>query len=207
MGGPGVIAWMTGTIVPNGAFISGWGDSQNFGPIGIENVRDGTSGTALFSERLLGISGSPQVLLSSPDAKRAIFNSSNGGGAKTGVLGAQQFIQGCMSLPGNTPSANSSGNGCYWLASYPWHVAVNAYTHFGGPNSISCQNPATEYFGSWLTFVGPSHSAPPSSNHPGGADVGFADGSVRFIKDSVNLPAWWALGTRNGGEVISSDAY
>ena len=37
MGGPGVVAAMTGTIVPNGSFMTGWGDAQNFGPIGIEN--------------------------------------------------------------------------------------------------------------------------------------------------------------------------
>jgi hypothetical protein len=35
----------------------------------------------------------------------------------------------------------------------------------------------------------------------------MADGSVKFIKDSINMQTWWSLGTRNGGEVISSDAY
>ena len=34
----------------------------------------------------------------------------------------------------------------------------------------------------------------------------LGDGSVKFIKDSVNLQVWRALGTRNGGEVISSDS-
>jgi len=47
----------------------------------------------------------------------------------------------------------------------------------------------------------------PTSNHPGGVNVGFADGSVRFVKDSVDLTTWWALGTRAGGEVVSADAY
>ena len=46
-----------------------------------------------------------------------------------------------------------------------------------------------------------------SSNHPGGANILMADGSVRFIKDSVSRLTWWALGTRNGGEVISADGY
>ena len=46
-----------------------------------------------------------------------------------------------------------------------------------------------------------------SSNHPGGVNVCFTDGSVRFVKDSVGLQSWWAIGTRNGGEVISSDSY
>lgn len=207
MGGPGVIQEMTGTIVPNGAFISGWGDAQNFGPIDLAAVRDGTTQTGLFSERLTGINGSPSVRLDSVDSKRAIYNVGTGGGYHSGGQGAIAFLQACRSLPGTTTPVRSDGNGAYWVASYPWHVAVNAYTHFGPPNSVSCQNPGTEYFGSWLTFVGPSHSAPPSSNHPSGANVCFADGSVRFVKDSVSPQAWWALGTRNGGETVSADAY
>jgi len=46
-----------------------------------------------------------------------------------------------------------------------------------------------------------------SSFHPGGCNFAFADGSVRFIKDSVNMLTYQALGTRNGGEVVSSDSY
>jgi len=43
------------------------------------------------------------------------------------------------------------------------------------------------------------------SRHSGGVNTLFGDGSVRFIKDTINQPTWWALGTREGGEVISSD--
>ena len=42
--------------------------------------------------------------------------------------------------------------------------------------------------------------------HPGGANVLFGDGSVRFIKQSINLRTWQALSSRCGGEVISADA-
>jgi prepilin-type processing-associated H-X9-DG protein len=45
------------------------------------------------------------------------------------------------------------------------------------------------------------------SSHPGGFNCGFADGSVRFIKNSVGVQVFKALITRNGGEVISADAY
>jgi prepilin-type N-terminal cleavage/methylation domain-containing protein/prepilin-type processing-associated H-X9-DG protein len=46
-----------------------------------------------------------------------------------------------------------------------------------------------------------------NSNHPGGANVLFGDGSVRFVKSSTNMMTWWALGTRSDGEVISADSY
>jgi prepilin-type N-terminal cleavage/methylation domain-containing protein/prepilin-type processing-associated H-X9-DG protein len=228
-GGPGALSAFTGTIVPqpgqpatpgnpgetyfggNGLWISGWGDSQNMGPIGIENIRDGTSNTGLFSERLLGINGGPTLTRNSPDFKRAVYPAKGTGG----VVGmpwhgtpAQNltFLQSCLAMPGTTASINSNANGIYWAASYPWHVVVNEYLHNGAPNSVECQNP-TDEFGTWLTLVGPTGSAPPNSNHPGGVNLCLADGSVRFIKDSVGLQAWWALGTRAGGEVISSDQY
>ncbi len=45
------------------------------------------------------------------------------------------------------------------------------------------------------------------SRHPGGSNFAFADGSVHFLKNSINLVTYCALGSRAGGEVISSDAY
>ena len=41
------------------------------------------------------------------------------------------------------------------------------------------------------------------SFHPGGANALFADGSVHFLKNSLNLRTLAALCTRSGGEVIS----
>jgi prepilin-type N-terminal cleavage/methylation domain-containing protein/prepilin-type processing-associated H-X9-DG protein len=43
--------------------------------------------------------------------------------------------------------------------------------------------------------------------HPGGANMCFTDGSVRFVKESVNPAVVRALITRAGGEVVSADAY
>jgi prepilin-type N-terminal cleavage/methylation domain-containing protein/prepilin-type processing-associated H-X9-DG protein len=45
------------------------------------------------------------------------------------------------------------------------------------------------------------------SNHPGGASFAMADGSVRFVKTSVNFSTYQALSTRAKGEVVSSDSY
>jgi prepilin-type processing-associated H-X9-DG protein len=46
-----------------------------------------------------------------------------------------------------------------------------------------------------------------SSNHPAGCNFAMCDGSVRFIKDSVNMLTYESLGTRSSGEVISADSY
>ena len=48
---------------------------------------------------------------------------------------------------------------------------------------------------------------PARSKHPGGVNAGMADGSVRFIKNSVNVFTFRSLSTTKGNEVISSDAY
>jgi prepilin-type N-terminal cleavage/methylation domain-containing protein/prepilin-type processing-associated H-X9-DG protein len=208
-GGPGSISPFQGTIVPMGGWTSGWGDVQNFGPIGIENIRDGTSNTGLFSERLMGINGNPRVLVSSVDARRAVFNgpvSLPWTPHPQPIASVLNFVQGCKSMPGTTASIQSYGSGCYWLSGYPWHIVINEYLHVGTPNTLACQN-TRDYFGTWLTFVGPTGSAPPTSNHPGGVNMALADGSVRFVKDSVGLQTWWALGTRASGETIGSDQY
>jgi prepilin-type N-terminal cleavage/methylation domain-containing protein/prepilin-type processing-associated H-X9-DG protein len=43
------------------------------------------------------------------------------------------------------------------------------------------------------------------SRHPGGANFVFADGSVRFISETIDLKTFKALGTRAGGEPVGKD--
>ncbi|RUL82804.1 DUF1559 domain-containing protein [Tautonia sociabilis] len=45
------------------------------------------------------------------------------------------------------------------------------------------------------------------SEHPGGANVLLGDGSVRFVKETINQRAWAAMATCRRGEVISADAF
>jgi prepilin-type processing-associated H-X9-DG protein len=45
------------------------------------------------------------------------------------------------------------------------------------------------------------------SYHSGGVNALFADGSVRFAKDSISLPVWRALSTTQGNEVIDASSY
>ena len=61
---------------------------------------------------------------------------------------------------------------------------------------------AREYLG------GPTYaSVTVRSYHPGGVNAVLADGSVRFISDSIAPAVWLSLGTIAGGEVVSSSAY
>lgn len=71
----------------------------------------------------------------------------------------------------------------------------------GGFDTVSCGSSA-----SWRKHdCGPNNEI--FSWHPGGANACFADGSVRFVKDTTNKAIVRALVTRNGGEVISADSY
>lgn len=44
------------------------------------------------------------------------------------------------------------------------------------------------------------------AEHPGGANILLGDGSVRFIKQTINQRAWAALATIKRGEIISNDS-
>ena len=47
----------------------------------------------------------------------------------------------------------------------------------------------------------------PRSMHSGGVDVGMADGSVRLIKNSVNVAVFQALSSAGGNENVINDSY
>jgi prepilin-type processing-associated H-X9-DG protein len=50
--------------------------------------------------------------------------------------------------------------------------------------------------------TGDNQVAASRSRHPGGVQVGLADGSARFVPDSLDLTVWQALGSINNGEVV-----
>jgi len=52
-----------------------------------------------------------------------------------------------------------------------------------------------------------NHVCQQYAEHPGGANILVGDGSVRFIKESINQRVWAALATRRGGEVLSADQW
>jgi prepilin-type processing-associated H-X9-DG protein len=205
VGGPASIASNSGIIVP----MSGNATSNcqcggaNIGSFGTQGITDGTSNTAMISEKLVGPGGA-NTLANSPFAKRVLFNAPGATVTPdTGGAGeALKYYQACRSVPGTAVSLGSGNwNGAAWTGSHAGTYRFNAYQHMNTPNGLSCSTSTGEDPGNYTTAI------TAGSFHSGGVNIGMADGSVKFIKDSVNYVTWWALGSRNQGEVISSDAY
>ena len=221
-GGPGMINSCNGLIIPprGDLFVS----SSNLGPVSLASVTDGTSNTAMFSEHLLGYASSELdnpatslAVIGSPFAKRAIFIVSSVSPVPdqgpAGVTMALNLIAGCKGLPAGTkPSADASA-GANWLFTQGFDTVDVSYSHVMTPNTLTCTGAESGFFGAQGNFTSDGSgggwlgASTAGSNHPGGVNVSMGDGSVKFIKDSISYQTWWALGTRNLGEVISSDSY
>lgn len=78
-------------------------------------------------------------------------------------------------------------------------AGTSAYTHSQLPNSGKHVRAATD--GNWRDAF-----AVANSNHPNGVNVAFADGSVRFIDDTIDPVVWSAIGTAAGQEPSDSHA-
>ena len=102
----------------------------------------------------------------------------------------------------------------------PWQTADSNFWTFNGctagttvplnwqTNKMICSDAAGPAFGSadWQCRFSYASKGFKSA-HPGGANFCLADGSVRFLKASISLATYCALGSRAGTEVVSSDAY
>jgi prepilin-type N-terminal cleavage/methylation domain-containing protein/prepilin-type processing-associated H-X9-DG protein len=192
---------------PNGLFMFS-------GPaIGVQNVLDGTSNTIAFGEWRTGDFNSnllsiPQDVAGDngtfPTGITRNTNTMNmpagatAGGANliswlstTCLQTAQQF----------TTTTNRSFLGDCWALGILGRTMGNFITA-PNPPYVNCEVVS----GGSVDFDRPGVYGP-SSNHSGGANVGMADGSVRFLKNSANLLTIWALGSRDQGEVISADSF
>jgi prepilin-type N-terminal cleavage/methylation domain-containing protein/prepilin-type processing-associated H-X9-DG protein len=85
---------------------------------------------------------------------------------------------------------------------------ANGGVYYSGFTTANTPNQPVDW--DWIdeNDGGPTYmSLAPSSRHPGGVNMLFGDGSVKFIKNTINAATFRALGTVQGGEVISADQY
>ncbi len=92
--------------------------------------------------------------------------------------------------------------GSKWLYGAPGH---SMYNHMRPPNDpgVDCRGGiphSTKTDALWRAL---SLNVAAHSRHPGGVHALFCDGHVQFVGDGIDLTAWEALGSRNGGEVVS----
>jgi prepilin-type N-terminal cleavage/methylation domain-containing protein/prepilin-type processing-associated H-X9-DG protein len=145
-------------------------------------ISDGTSNTVMFAEVANGVGGNP----TQRDQRRDCYD----GGVipNTSVAAARNYL-----LARNWQTAGNLG--WNWRG-YPWRegsIWRNGFNTLLPPNK-ACWRPNN---GQWWELVTPA-----TSYHSGGVNVCLADGSVRFITDSIDPDTWTAAGSISLGETL-----
>ena len=159
------------------------------GTTDLSSVTDGTNSTAIFSELVKGTGDLTR------DGVHMIYKGGTSNRCAYYGMPNPDFLmyQNCL-------QSGTARNYAFKGAEWPRSVLGKGggYSHTMPPNSRACvySSVSSQLF----------NNIGASAYHPGGVNVGFLDGSVRFVKNSVNYPAWLSIATMANGEVISSDA-
>ena len=209
-----------------------WGPPNSVGPMNrslfgpnyarrISMITDGTSNSLMASKGYIGhaqmrsCSGTAGTPASDPVTGTYSFTNIPAPGPASAAALAYQ-ITNCGTATGKVKAGGPIGH-TRWANG---GVYYSGFTTAMPPNqTVSTVSRATGYSNAgqnlqmdwdWIdeNDGGPTYmSLSASSHHPGGVNALFADGSVRFIKNSISPVTWTALGTIASGEVISADQY
>ncbi|MEE2641000.1 MAG: DUF1559 domain-containing protein [Planctomycetota bacterium] len=162
--------------------------------------RDGTSNTVMFSERSMGSGFSPGGALPKPSDIVTMPGRTNN------LLDPDDMLQRCGEYVPRPSRFNFTSPG-RWLPgsdySNGWPFAAYSSTMY---NHVAPPNWSGQDCGNWSAIPDtPGEHAIVSarSYHPGGVNVAFADGSVTFFAETVDLQAWRAFGTRADGDSVA----
>jgi prepilin-type N-terminal cleavage/methylation domain-containing protein/prepilin-type processing-associated H-X9-DG protein len=156
-------------------------NNNRSGTVRITDVTDGTSNTAMIAEILRG-RGAP---------------SGSSSGSTGPRVDPQDLVNTTISNAelGPPPAACNGTGTTYRYAGnqyYRYIIFTSLYTHAVPPN----------YKGGDCTDLSRGFVAS-RSKHTGGVNVGFTDGSVHFIRDTIDLTTWQMLGSRSDGQVVT----
>jgi prepilin-type N-terminal cleavage/methylation domain-containing protein/prepilin-type processing-associated H-X9-DG protein len=191
---------MFGWVVNNNADGSASGDnlsnlSRSGYSVTFRDVIDGLSNTAAFSEKVKGIGNGNTKDFATPTATIYQVNFTPSTANPDTVPQAYYLL--CKAInPFTMAAAGTEAMGNHWWSGHPY---AGRYNHVMTPNTWGCLYPING-------ITNGNGAMPPSSRHPGVVNVTFGDGTVRAIKSTVSPTVWWAVGSRNGAEVVSSDA-
>ncbi len=149
--------------------------------LSLGSFTDGMSTTAAVSEWVVGL------YLTQRDPKGPVYETQTQLIAKNEF---DQFAQECHNLNTRTARIDVPDKGIYWHQGGYLHTN---YNHTLGPNDHSCMTG-----GGWVQYGAFSTS----SRHPGGVNLLYTDGHVRYSSAHVHIQLWRAIGTRNGGEIV-----
>jgi prepilin-type N-terminal cleavage/methylation domain-containing protein/prepilin-type processing-associated H-X9-DG protein len=180
MGGPFMVQMTTGTgVTPQG--------------LPIAALLDGTSNTALFSEVMRSQTANTATVDWTTNVVSGDISVAPG-------LYDGRNVSGCT---GGSVTKNINYVGLQYYRGGINHQSL--YNHTLPPNWNTKQStPAAQKYTCGDASFRRAHIAA-SSYHSGGVNVGLADGSVRFVRDSIDFNVWRAVGSRAGGEVASLD--
>jgi prepilin-type N-terminal cleavage/methylation domain-containing protein/prepilin-type processing-associated H-X9-DG protein len=180
----GTFAQNFGGVIDGPAYILG---SSGQGPtVTLATISDGLSNTVMFSEVLRGNG-------TNNPARFQIYTSTASDSTATPLA---TLYSKCLAAP-NTPIAYNAV-GSVWLDDNCGKGGC--YSHIMTPNKKSCWFSNATLSKNWTMLDA-------SSNHSGGVNVSFLDGSVKFMKDAINQTTWWAISTKSGGEVVDASSY
>ncbi len=192
----------------NGAPVGGSGSAGNWqenGPtyiasswdgiatrqISMASFTDGTSNTAVFSEWVKG----PAALPGKHGLGMVYYFAGNA--TAYAYASDVQFLQACQVNTTTTSQQNWGWKGEWWAS-----AGTSIYSHTVTPNRFAC-----EYSDNAQDSRGTITGVNASSNHPGGVNMLFMDGTVRFVKSTVNYLPYYAIATPDNGETVPSDAF
>jgi prepilin-type N-terminal cleavage/methylation domain-containing protein/prepilin-type processing-associated H-X9-DG protein len=192
------------TAVPATNYFMSFGDNYAIYPLSGANPWETPCGATLApGQAQIGYNGFWGTTYNCP------ASSSNGGGVMRGFAdyrtGRMQTLAGVSDglsnsiLVGESLTSDDS-NGEIWSMT---GVANGTTVQLGWRSNLPGQGFGTNNWSSRSSYAARGFK----SMHPGGANFVFGDGSVHFLKNSVNKVTYANLGSVGGGEVISSDSY